>query len=73
MIELTRTADPVLLTWLQERLAEDGIECIVFDGHTSSLYGGALDAIGRRVMVLEDDIERARLILAEAQRLANGG
>ena len=70
MIELLRTQDPVLLGWLQSRLDEAEIPAVVFDAHTSSLYGGALDAVTRRVMVDEADIGRARLILAEAERLA---
>ena len=72
MIELLRTQDPVLLGWLESRFGEAGIAVVVFDAHTSSLYGGALDAITRRVMVDEADIACARLILAEAERLANG-
>ena len=73
MIELLRTQDPVLIGWLQTRFAEADIPVVIFDAHTSSLYGGALDAVTRRVMVGESDIARARLILAEAERLANGG
>ncbi len=70
MIELTRTNDPVFLAWLQDRLAACGVPAFVFDPHTSSVYGGALDAVTRRVMVAEDDIGRARLILAEARNLS---
>lgn len=72
MIELLRTQDPVLLGWLQSRLAEAGIPFEIFDAHTSTLYGGALDAVTRRVMVDERDAARAQFILAEADRLANG-
>ena len=73
MIELTRTDDPVLLAWLQSRFEEEGIAAMVFDAHTSSLYGGALDAVNRRIMVDDDDLQRALSILAEGRRLANGG
>ena len=72
MIELIRTDDPVLLTWLQSRLDEEGIPSVVFDAYTSGLYGGALGAVGRRVMVDDDDLSRAQLILEEGHRLANG-
>ncbi|TVR95761.1 MAG: DUF2007 domain-containing protein [Rhodospirillales bacterium] len=72
MIELVRTDDPVFLGWLRTRLAEAGIEAEVFDAHTSSLYGGALDAITARVMVADADIGRARVVLAEAKRLDAG-
>ncbi|TVR82741.1 MAG: DUF2007 domain-containing protein [Rhodospirillales bacterium] len=72
MIELVRTDDPVFLGWLRTRLAAAGVHAEVFDAHTSSLYGGALDAITARVMVDDADIARARLILAEADRLDSG-
>lgn len=71
MIELTRTDNPVLLGWLQSRLAEAGIPAAVFDSHTHSLYGGALFAVPRRVMVDERHIAAARLILAEADSLSD--
>jgi hypothetical protein len=73
MVELLRTDDPVMLGWLRNRLAEAGIEAHVFDAHTSSLYGGALDALTARVMVDEADVGRARLIVAEAERLGADG
>jgi hypothetical protein len=73
MVELLRTDDPVMLGWLRNRLAEAGIEAHVFDAHTSSLYGGALDALAARVMVDEADVGRARLIVAEAERLGADG
>ena len=67
MMELIRTADPVLLSWLQARLREAGIDAVVFDGLTSGIYGGALDAIARRVMVESAHWQRAQAILAEAE------
>lgn len=68
MVELLRTDDPVLLGWLRNRLSEEGIEIHVFDAHTSSLYGGALDAVAARVMVDEADAGRARRIVTLAGR-----
>jgi hypothetical protein len=73
MVEVLRTDDPVMLGWLRNRLGEAGIEAHVFDSHTSSLYGGALDALAARVMVDEADAARALLIVAEAQRLGADG
>ena len=73
MVELIRTDDLVMLGWLRNQLGEAGIEAHVFDAHTSSLYGGALDAVAARVMVDESDIGRAQVILAEAQRLGADG
>jgi hypothetical protein len=73
MVELLRTRNMVMLGWLRNRLSAAGIEAYVFDAHTSSLYGGALDAVAARVMVDEADAGRARLILAEAHRLGADG
>jgi hypothetical protein len=66
MIELIRTRDPVLVSWLEMRLAAGGIKAFVLDDFTCSVYGGALDAVGRRIMVDEADLARSRQILAEA-------
>lgn len=66
MIELIRTDNSVLISWLEMRLSEAGIKPFVLDAYTSSVYGGALAAVPRRVMVEEGDLERARRILAEA-------
>lgn len=65
MRELLRTNDPVTLSWLQALLSEAGIDCIVLDAHTS-IIEGSIGAIPRRVMVPEEDWERARRLLAEA-------
>jgi hypothetical protein len=66
MIELTRSGDAVFISWLEMRLGELGIETVVLDTHTSSVYGGALAAVQRRVMVDEADLDRSRRVLAEA-------
>ncbi len=65
MIELTRTNDPVLLSWLVNQLEQAGIKAMVFDTHTSILEG-SIAAIPRRVMVLEEHETEARQILAQA-------
>ncbi len=67
MIELLRTNDPVLISWLSALLAGEGIDVHVFDGHTSVLEGSA-GAIPRRIMVAEGDYERA-LTLYENSRV----
>ena len=66
MIELTRSSDAVFVSWLETRLGELGIETVVLDTHTSSVYGGALAAVQRRVMVDEADFDLCRCVLAEA-------
>lgn len=65
MQELLRTDNPVLLSWLTARLAEEDIPAMVCDGHTAALYGGALAQVARRVLVAADDLPRARRLLAE--------
>ncbi len=65
MKELLRTNDLVKLSWLKALLADSGIEVVVLDTHTSVLEGSAL-AIPRRLAVSDDDLPRARRILADA-------
>jgi len=69
MIELVRTNDPVLISWLQAHLAGAGIEVLVLDEHMSIL-DGSVQAIPRRIMVAEEDQREAKAILAEADRIA---
>lgn len=66
MVELVRTNDPVLLSWLQAALSDEGIDCLVLDNHTSILEG-SIGAIPRRVMVPADDLNAARDILTQGE------
>ena len=65
MVELLRTNDPVLLSWLTALLTDAGIEAFVFDSHTSVLEG-SIGALPRRLVVARADELRARQLLAEA-------
>ena len=65
MKELVRTNDPVLLSWIQSLLRQEGIESFVFDSHMSVLEGSA-NAIPRRLMVIDDDYDTARETMTEA-------
>ena len=65
MKELLRTNDVVKLSWIKALLSDSGIEALVLDEHTSILEGSA-GAIPRRLMVIDDDYETARGLLAEA-------
>ena len=65
MKELVRTKNPVLLSWLQTLLRQEGIESFVFDAHMSVLEGSA-NAIARRLMVIDDDYDKARETMTEA-------
>ena len=72
MEELTRTNDPVLLSWLTARLADEDIAAVVLDTH-ASVVEGSISAIQRRVMVDRSDLVRARALLAEAEAIQTGG
>ena len=65
MVELLRSNDPVRLSWVAALLADAQIESVVFDTHTSILEG-SIGALPRRLMVLGDDLSRARHVLKTA-------
>ncbi len=65
MKELIRTNDPVRLSFLSALLADEGIEAVVLDTHTSILEG-SIGALPRRLMVREEDALRATRILEGA-------
>ena len=71
MVELTRTTDPVLLSWLQALLADAGIETEILDTHMSVMEG-SINAIPRRLVVADDDADRARQLLEEAGEAITG-
>ena len=62
MEELLRSNDPVWLSFVRHVLAEAGIDFLQFDEYMSALEG-SVGAIPRRIMVLEEDLPRARLNL----------
>ena len=55
-----KTQDLVRLSFVQSLLKEKTIEHVVLDGETSSLYGGALPWVQRRVMVVDEDFDAAK-------------
>lgn len=65
MKEVLRTNDPVRLSYAQSLLGDAGIEGIVLDEGMSTLYGGGLPVIKRRLMVLDEDEVKALRLLAE--------
>lgn len=70
MKELIRTNDPVLLSYLTHRLAEEGIEPFEMDLHMS-LMEGSLGILPKRIMVIDEDYESARKILDEVKGSEN--
>lgn len=63
MVELLRTGDPVLLSYVSALLSDAGITSAVWDRHMGAAIGGVLPS---RVMVADGEIEIARKLLAEA-------
>jgi hypothetical protein len=62
MEELLRTTDPTLVPYAQALLDGEDIACFVFDVNMSVLEG-SLGVLPRRLMVLRQDLYRARVIL----------
>jgi hypothetical protein len=65
MIELVRTNDAVLISFIEALMRDAGIGCFVADQNMSVL-DGSLGILPRRIMVEEDAVEQARKILADA-------
>jgi hypothetical protein len=65
MKELVRTNDLVLISIVESFLLQNGIAFFIADQHMSALEG-SVGFLPRRVMVGEDDLDRARRILVEA-------
>lgn len=64
MIELLKTNDLVLISYVMHLLAEEGIEAMVFDEHMSAVEG-SIGALPRRIMVDKGDLERSRGVLGK--------
>lgn len=69
MRELLRSNDLVHLSWARAMLAAEGIDSILLDEHFSGVEG-SIGAIPRRLMVPEEDFERAEQVLERAGRAA---
>jgi hypothetical protein len=67
--ELVRSQDPVRLSFLTALLADAGIDSLILDTH-SSIMQGSLGILPQRLVVAEDDLERARRVLIEAGELS---
>ncbi len=66
MKEVIRTNDLVLISFAEALLSDAGIETVVLDAHTSMIEG-SVNAIQRRVMVADENYERAKTLLTESQ------
>lgn len=62
MKELVRSNDPVFVSWLTAALTDAGVDSLVLDQHTSVLEG-SIGILPRRIMVLDEDLDRAQAVL----------
>jgi hypothetical protein len=65
MVELLRTNDLVLVSYVRALLAAENINAVGLDEHMNSVDGN-ISAIPRRLMVDDKDNERARRLLTDA-------
>ncbi len=65
MIELMRTNDAVLISFVEALLRDSGLNFFVADQNMSVL-DGSIGVLPRRVMIDEDDLEPARRLLTDA-------
>jgi hypothetical protein len=70
MKEILRTDNSVKLSFAEAVLKEVRIECFILDQAMSSMYGGGLPFIHRRLMVDNDDEASALAALNAAFREA---
>jgi len=64
VVELIRTNDLVLISYLVSVLKDEEIDAVVLDEHTSILEG-SIGAIQRRVVVLEEDLIAAKQVVRD--------
>ncbi|MPZ83889.1 MAG: DUF2007 domain-containing protein [Actinophytocola sp.] len=65
MIELIRSNDPVLISFVTSLLEDAKIAHSVADSHMS-VIDGSINAVANRVMVAEDRHDEARALLNDA-------
>jgi putative signal transducing protein len=60
-----KTVDPVVLNYAANVLEQEGIESVIFDTH-ASVMDGSMGFLPRRLMVLDEDFDRAQKLLRAA-------
>jgi hypothetical protein len=65
MIELVRTNDLVLISFVESVLTQAGVRFFVADNHMSAVEG-SLGFLPRRILVDADQHDEARQLLSEA-------
>jgi len=64
MKELLRTTDPTIIAYASALLQGEGIDCFPLDVHMSVLEG-SIGVLPRRVMVRDQDLQRAESVLLD--------
>ncbi len=64
MKEVFRSNNPVELSYIQAAFDEAGIDCLIAD-QFASIVEGSIGAIQRRVLVVDEDAEKAIRLLDE--------
>ncbi|MGI9392882.1 MAG: DUF2007 domain-containing protein [Parvibaculales bacterium] len=72
MKEVLRSNNAVWLSFSQALLQSEGIESVIMDTH-ASIMDGSIGALPRRLMVATDDLERALVLIENAEREHNAG
>ena len=65
MRAVLKTNNPVVLSYATHVLEEAGIEALVFDTH-ASIMDGSMGMVPRRLMVADEDFDRADKLLRDA-------
>jgi hypothetical protein len=65
MREVLKSNNPVVLSYATHVLEESGIAALVFDTH-ASIMDGSMAMVPRRLMVADDDFNRAEKLLRDA-------
>ena len=64
MKAVLKTNNPVLLNYAQSLLRDAGIACVTFD-ENASVMDGSLGILPRRLMVPDEDFDRAQALLRD--------
>ena len=65
MRAVLKTTDPVVLNYAANVLEQEGIAAVIFDTH-ASVMDGSMGFLPRRLMVLDEDFDRAQKLLRQA-------
>ncbi len=65
MIEIMRTNDPVILSFVESLMKDAGIACMIAD-QNMSIVEGSIGILARRVLVDSERVDQAKRIVRDA-------